>query len=84
MSTWEIVETDYADRDDAGLLEGSPERLNNYQLLQLLGRGVQYFAFVVAMYLLLHRTVRVGSYGSVRRCSRQCEDGTEKVFAMKV
>lgn len=40
MSTWDIVETDYADRDDAGLSEGSPEHLNNYHLLELLGRGV--------------------------------------------
>ena len=38
MSSWEIVETDYADRDES-LSEGAPERLNNYSLLELLGKG---------------------------------------------
>jgi hypothetical protein len=37
---WDIVETSCADRDDAGLAEGASERLNNYNLLELLGKGM--------------------------------------------
>lgn len=40
MTTWEIVETDFADRDDSQMSDGASERLNNYTLLELLGQGM--------------------------------------------